>query len=198
MNYKVLITALLSLSFHSTSFAECNLKVAKAAGQYLAVLEKEKLRRYQNNSVCEVLSYEFWNCTEKQKSKLNVAFNAKEVLGNYCHPHLPPPKNYISKEQYMKGADLYSWQDYSGYVWMAILPGTNRTRSTKELIESKVSPGYIKLEIKNIPSKSKITWNNLVSIEDKSNLEFSLPNDKTIKEIMKSGEQADIDITVIR
>ena len=41
----------------------------------------------------------------------------------------------------MKGADLYSWRDQSGYVWYALLPGTNRVKSTKELIESKISPG---------------------------------------------------------
>lgn len=198
MNYTKPIISLLCLSLGSTSFADCNLKVAAAAGQYLATLEEAKLTKYQNNSVCEVLSYEFWNCTEKQKSKLKSAFNLKEVLGNYCQPHLPPPKNTIAKEQFLKGADIYSWRDHSGYLWYALLPGTNRTKSTKELTESRVSPGFLKQELKNLPSKTQLAWNNLVGVEDKSNLEFSLPDDKTLKDILKSAETVDLQITIVK
>ena len=148
--------------------------------------------------MCEVLNYEFWNCTEKQKSKLKSAFNLREVLGNYCQPHLPSPKNTIDKAQFMKGADLYSWRDHSGYVWYALLPGTNRNKSAKEITESKVSPGYLKQELKNLPSKTQIAWNNLVAVEDKSNLEFTLPDDKTLKDIVKSAESVDLKITVVK
>ncbi len=198
MKYANLIASLLCLSLSSISFADCNLKVATAAGQYLAALEEAKLTKYQNNSVCEVLNYEFWNCTEKQKTKLKSAFNLKEVLENYCQPHLPPPKNTIQKEWFMKGADLYSWRDHSGYLWYALLPGTNRTKSTKELIESKVSPGYLKQELKTLPSKTEIAWNNLVSVDDKVNLVFSLPDDKTLKDILKSAELGNLKITVVK
>lgn len=198
MKYSKLIYPLSCLLFSSTSFADCNLKVATAAGKYLATLEEAKLTKYQNNSVCEVLDYEFWNCTEKQKSKLKSAFNLREVLGNYCQPHLPPPKNAIDKELFMKGADLYSWRDHSGYVWYALLPGTNRTKSIKELTKSKASPGYLKQEFKNLPSNTQITWNNIVTVEDKSKLEFSLPDDKTLNDIVNSAELANLKITVVK
>jgi hypothetical protein len=188
----------LCLFWGSYSFAECNLKVATAAGQYLASLEDANLRKYQNNSVCEVLNYEFWNCTEKQKSKLKSVFNLKEVLGNYCQPHLPPAKNTVDKNSFMKGAELYSWQDYSGYVWYALLPGTNRTKSTKELNEIKMSPGYLKQELKNIPLKTQISWNNLVTIDDKSNLEFTLPDEKAVRDIVKSAEQIGLKVIVVK
>lgn len=188
----------LYLFWGSYSFAECNLKVATAAGQYLASLEDANLRKYQNNSVCEVLNYEFWNCTEKQKSKLKSVFNLKEVLGNYCQPHLPPPKNTVDKDSFMKGAELYSWQDYSGYVWYALLPGTNRTKNTKELNEIKMSPGYLKQELKNIPLKTQISWNNLVTIDDKSNLEFTLPDEKAVRDIVKSAEQIGLKVIVVK
>ncbi len=192
------VVLLSNLWFSTAALADCNLKVATAAGQYLAALEEGKLTKYQNNSVCEVLNYEFWNCTEKQKTKLKSAFNLREVLGNYCQPHLPPPKNTLSNEQFMKGADLYSWRDHSGYTWYALLPGTNRTKNTKELTENKVSPGYLKQELKNLPSKTEITWNNLVSIDDKSDLEFSIPDDKTLRDILKSAEQGNLKITVVK
>lgn len=198
MKYTNLTAFLLCLSFSLTSFADCNLKVATAAGQYLATLEEANLRMYQNNSVCEVLNYEFWNCTEKQKSKLKSAFNLREVLGNYCQPHLPPPKNAIAKDQFMKGGDLYSWRDASGYVWYALLPGTNRNKTTKELTESKVSPGYLKQELKNLPAETQLAWNNLDRLEDKTNLEFSLPDDKTLKDILKSAKTANLQITVVK
>ena len=198
MKNSKLIYPLLCLLFSSTAFADCNLKVATAAGQYLATLEEAKLTKYQNNSVCEVLNYEFWNCTEKQKTKLKSAFNLREVLGNYCQPHLPPPKNDIDKEHFMKGADLYSWQDHSGYVWYALLPGTNRSKSAKEIMESKVSPGYLMQELKNLPPKTQIAWNNLVTVVNKSALEFSLPDEKTQKDIMKSAELADLKISVVK
>lgn len=193
-----LLSLVLYLSLGSYSFAECNLKVATAAGQYLAALENAKLRKYQNNSTCEVLYYEFWNCTEKQKSKLKSAFNLKEVLGNYCQPHLPPPKNTIDKDNFMKGAELYSWQDYSGYVWYALLPGTNRTKSAKELNENKTSPGYLKQELRNIPSKTQIVWNNLAAIEDKSSLDFRFPEEKTVKDLEKSAEQVGLKVIVVK
>ncbi|MFN8847705.1 MAG: hypothetical protein ACK5W9_12715 [Bdellovibrionales bacterium] len=189
---------ILCLLFGSYSLAECNLKVATAAGQYLAALEEAKLRKYQNNSTCEVLNYEFWNCTEKQKSKLKSAFNLKEVLGNYCQPHLPPPKNAIDKDYFMKGAELYSWQDYSGYVWYALLPGTNRSKNAKDLNENKTSPGYLKQELKNIPPKTQIVWNNLSAIEDKSSLDFSIPDEKTVKDIVKNAEQAGLKVIVVK
>lgn len=188
----------LCLLCSSYSFAECNLKVATAAGQYLASLEDANLRKYQNNSVCEVLNYEFWNCTEKQKTKLVSAFNLKEVLGNYCQPHLPPPKNAVDKNSLMKGAELYSWQDYNGYVWYALLPGTNRSKNTKELIEIKMSAGYLKQELKNIQLKTQISWNNLITIDDKSNLDFTLPGENAVRDIVKSAEQVGSKIIIVK
>ncbi len=198
MDHYKLVFSLLCFLFASTSFADCNLKVATAAGQYLAALEEAKLTKYQNNTVCEVLNYEFWNCTENQKSKLKSAFNLREVLGNYCQPHLPSPKNSIDKAQFMKGADLYSWQDRSGYFWYALLPGTNRTKSTKELIERKMSPGFLKQELSHLPANTEIAWNSLVTIQDKSNLEFSLPDDKTLKDILKNAKAVDLQITIAK
>lgn len=179
-------------------FAECNIKVAIAAGQYLAVLEVAKLTKYQNNSVCEVLNYEFWNCTERQKSQLKSAFNLKEVLGNYCQPHLPPPKNSIDNDAFMKGTDLYSWRDYNGYIWYALLPGTNRTKTTKEIIENKISPGLLKREIQNLPLKIHISWNTLATIEDKANIELILPDKKTQKEIQNAAGQRKIEVRIDR
>lgn len=197
MKYLNFFSLGLCFLFGSYSFAECNLKVATAAGQYLAALEDANLRKYQNNSICEVLNYEFWNCSEKQKSKLNSAFNLKEVLGNYCQPHLPPPKNAIDKNSFMKGAELYSWQDYSGYVWYALFPGTNRAKNAKELNERKTSPGFLKKELKNIPSKTQIVWKRFSTIEDKASMNFILPEEKTVTDIIKSAEQVGLKIIVV-
>jgi len=198
MKHAPITIAIAVVFFNSISGADCNLKVATAAGRYLAALEEAKLTKYQNNSACEVLSYEFWNCTEKQKSKLKSAFNPIEVLGNYCQPHLPPAPSAIDKVQFTKGAELYSWRDRGGYVWYALLPGTNRTKGTKELTDSKVSPGYLKQVLKSLPSKTPVLWNNLVGVDDKSTLEFSLPDDKTLKEILKSAELAGLQITIVK
>ncbi len=169
-----------------------------AAGQYLAPLEEANLSKYQNNSVYEVLSYEFLNCAEKQKKKLKSVINIKEVLGNYCQPHLPPPRNASSKDQFMKGADLYSWREQSGYVWYAILPETNRSKNEKELTENKISPGFLKQELQNIPARTEIAWNNLAGLEKVSNLELMLPDGTTLQEILKSAEMANLNVTVIK
>lgn len=198
MKHAPIVIAISVIFFSSISGAECSLKVATAAGRYLAALEQAKLTKYQNNSVCEVLSYEFWNCTEKQKSKLKSAFNLIEVLGNYCQPHLPPAPSAIDKVQFMKGAELYSWRDQGGYVWYALLPGTNRTKAAKELTDSKVSPGYLKQVLKSLPAKTPVLWNNLVGVDDKSALEFSLPDDTTLKEILKSAELVGLQITIVK
>lgn len=198
MRFFNLFSLVLCFFLGSASFAECNLKVATAAGQYLAALEDAKLTKYQNNSICEVLNYEFWNCTEKQKSKLKSAFNLKVVLGHYCQPHLPPPKNANDKDYFMKGAQLYTWKDFSGYVWYALLPGTNRTKNASELNENKTSPGYLKQELKNIPAKTQIVWNNLSTIEDKSGLDFIIPDEMTVKDIVKSAEQSGLKVNIVK
>lgn len=198
MKYTKLISSLLIVLSSSISIADCNLKVAIAAGQYLEVLERSELRRYQNNSVCEVLDYEFWSCSETQIKKLESTLNIKEILGNYCQPHLPPPKNAINKDHFMKGADLYSWREPSGYVWYSLLPGTNRNKSVKEITENKVTVGYLKVELKKLPKKTYITWNNLVGVEDKSSMEFTFPENKTVKEIVKSAEAKDLNISIIK
>ena len=66
--------ALLFYPLTNLALAQCNLKVAKAAGQYLAELEKAGLTKYQNNSVCEALDYEFWSCSKSQKATLDKSF----------------------------------------------------------------------------------------------------------------------------
>lgn len=189
---------LLCFVFGPASYAECNLKVATAAGQYLATLEEAKLTKYQDTSVCEVLNYEFGNCTEKQKTKLNSAFNFKEVLGNYCQPHLPAPKNNIDKSHFSKGAELYSWREPNGYIWFALLPGTNRTKSAKELATIKGGAGSLKEELKSLSPHTQVTWNNIVTVEDKSGLEFTLPDEKSLKEIVNTAEFAKLKITVVK
>ncbi len=63
---------ILSLFFTINVSADCNLKMAVAAGTYLNELEKAKLTSYQNNSACEVLSYEFWNCERMAPENLRT------------------------------------------------------------------------------------------------------------------------------
>lgn len=183
------------LAFGLNVFAECNLKVATPAGQYLEALEKAHLTKYQNNSVCEVLSYEHSNCTKEQKAQLAKAFNIKEVLYNYCQPHLPPPRDVISKEHLMKGADLYSWKDYQGYYWYALLPGTNAQKDTKQLIENKLTEGELKQTLGTLPAETDVFWNSLSALKDKNSLEFSYPSAKVLKEIKDKALQAKIKLT---
>lgn len=188
LKIKIVIQLTFILLFASRSYAECNLELAKASGTYLSELEKLKLQKYQNNSVCEVLSYEFWNCTDAQKIKLNQAFKVKEVLGSYCGPHLAPPKYPISKNDFMKGISLFSWKDEGGYFWYALLPGTNRLKTSKELLDYKVSEGYLKETLKNLQENIDVSWNNLIEISDKEKLEFSLPEKKKIDEIKRMAK----------
>lgn len=55
MKHAPIVIAIAVIFFSSISGADCSLKVATAAGRYLAALEQAKLTKYQNNSVCEVL-----------------------------------------------------------------------------------------------------------------------------------------------
>ena len=184
----------------STSFADCDLKVATSAGQYLEALEKAELRKYQNSSVCEVLSYEFNNCSKKQKKVLASHFNLKEVLGNYCQPLLPPPRNHSYKDIPMKGIELFSWQEPYGYIWYTLLPGTNRLKRVEELTGSKMNLGQLIEEIAFLPPKTEITWNNLVVVEDegKSKVTFLLPDEKVKKTILKKAAASKLKIAIVR
>lgn len=185
------------LFFGFNSFAECNLKLASVAGQYLAELEKARLQKYQNNSVCEVLDYELANCSDSQKEKLKKDFDYIEVWGNYCQPHLPPPKNALSKDYFIKGADLFSWQDQSGYYWYSVLPGTNRLKKMKEIVENKISEGALKEMFKQIPEDTDIHWNSMYQMNDKKkNIEFSLPPKKALDGIKTKASQAKLKLQI--
>jgi hypothetical protein len=170
--------------------------MASAASQYINELEKSGLQKYQNNSVCEVLSYEFSDCSQSEKTKLERAFNTREVLTNYCQPHLPPPKNSVDANLYMKGADLYSWKDQSGFQWYTLLPGTNRQKTTKELIENKMSFGLLKESLSRLSAHTEIAWNNLAQVDDKKNLEFSLPAKVDLSEIQAKSNQAKLKLNI--
>jgi hypothetical protein len=85
--FVALVFFLLSLSVH----ASCNLDLAMASGRYLTELEKAKLQEYQGGGACKILDGEFRKCTRNQKKKLSSLLDLKEVLGNICMPHLPPP-----------------------------------------------------------------------------------------------------------
>ena len=65
--------------------------MAVASGKYMEELEKAKLQKYQGEGACKVLDIEYKKCTKEQQTSLAKSFNLREVLGNICMPHLPPP-----------------------------------------------------------------------------------------------------------
>ncbi len=168
--------------FTNLTWATCNVDLAKSSGRYLVELEKVKLRSYQNSSTCEVLDQELSNCSKGQLAKIEKSFNVKNVLHNYCQPHLPPYP-VTNKKQFVKGADLFSWKEHEGYYWYAILPGTNRLKTSKEILAKKLSYRYLKAKLEQLPPNIEINWNNLVTVDDKRNLEFSAPSKKIVDQI---------------
>ena len=163
-------------------WAQCNLNLIKASANYIIELENAKLRSYQNSSVCEVLDQEFGSCSKSLMSKLENTLNIKEVLGNYCQPHLPPYPS-TNKEHFLKGAQLFSWKESEGYYWYAILPKTNHQISGNEIMENKIS--YVRLLVKlgQLPSDIHIYWNSLSFVDNKSNIRFSLPAKAIVKKV---------------
>ncbi len=180
----------------SMAFADCNLNLVIAAGKYIEELEKAKLTKYQNKSVCEVLDYEIGQCSNTQKVKLGKAFNVNEVHRNYCQPHLPPPSHPLIQEDFMKGAALYSWRDFQGFQWYALLPGTNRMMTTKELIAAKSNEWQLRKKFKELQQSTEISWNNLVGVEDKQNLEFLRPNKAVVNRLTKAAADAKLKILI--
>lgn len=186
----------LALFASQPSLAECNFDVALASGRYIAELEKAELRRYQNNSVCEVLDNEVSSCSEGQLAKLQKAFDIKEVRGNYCQPHLPQPRTPPAKDAFLKGAELYSWKEYAGYHWFALLPGTNRQKTTKELIANRITRAVLKQILQNLRPSTDVTWNNLARIDDRQKLDFSVPNEAARSEIIEAAKKAQVGLKV--
>lgn len=170
--------------------ADCNLNLTIASGKYIEELEKAKVTKYQNNSVCEVLDYEIGKCSASQMTKVAKAFNVKEVHRNFCQPHLPPPQGALDKDQFMKGAELYSWKDFQGFHWYALLPGTNRKKSTTEVLAAKSNEWSLQEKLKQLPPQTEISWNNLALIDDQQNLEFSVPSQNVIREVTTSAVSA--------
>lgn len=70
----------------------CNMSLAYASGKYLLELESAGLGQYQGGGACNILDAEFRKCTPKQKARLMHNLEIREILGNICMPHLPPPK----------------------------------------------------------------------------------------------------------
>jgi hypothetical protein len=192
---KHLLLFFLVAAWSAAGFANCNYGLAEASGKYLVELEKAKLRKYQNNSVCEVLDQEIANCSADQIKKLKNTYDVDEVRGNYCQPHLPPYQS-TDREQFMKGADLFSWQEDEGYIWFAIFPGTNRLKTTKEITNSKISYSHLREKLTHLPANTQISWNNLGSIDDKQKLNFSIPNKKTVERLREIASESKLTLLI--
>ncbi len=95
----------------------------------------------------------------------------------------------------MKGAELFSWKDHNGYPWYALLPGTNRLKTTKEITDNKVTSDYLMEVILNLPPGTEVSWNNLGAVEDRKNLEFSIPA-TVASELNARAAQAKIKLVV--
>ncbi len=186
MKLLLLILVFLPLSF---SYSACNLELAQASGKYLELLESASLRSYQNRSVCEVLDQEIAACTKKQMAKIEKQFNPKIILGSYCQPHLPPYPS-TNKEQFLKGAELYSWKENEGYFWYSLLPGTNRQKSASEIKANKMSYRYLLAKIEQLPPKIIITWNHETSNNEEEALNLSLPDQSKVKAIKSQIERS--------
>ncbi len=173
------------------AWADCHIEVARTAGKYLLELEKAKLRSYQDNSVCEVLDRELEECSKVQLADLEKTFDVKEVLGIYCQPHLPPYP-MTDKAQFLKGADLFSWKETDGYYWYAVLPGTNRLKTIKEIRANRMSYSHLKVRLEQLPPNTDITWNNLsaIDIEKKQSLNFSIPPQHVVEKIKTDSIKA--------
>lgn len=177
----------------TVALAACNLKLAMAAGTFLAELEKLSLTKYQDNNVCEVLNYEFWSCSKEQQSQLKKTFNLNEVLFNYCQPHLPAPQPFV-KDSFMKGADFYSWKDFNGYIWFALLPGTNAQKTTKEITNARLNWHHAKELLVKLPMNTIMSWNNLATVSDKEKLQFMYPPKELVTEIKMTASSSQVDL----
>lgn len=181
--YSVLLLSLLS----SFSRAECNFNLAKASGQYLLELEQAKKRSYQNSSVCEVFSQELEDCTKTQLNQLQKVMNSKEILGNYCQPHLPPYP-MLDKALFAKGAKLFSWKENEGYFWYALIPDNNRKKLNKnkgvsDIMENKMSFTYLVAVLEQLPANINLYWNKPLAHDSAKELQLSFPSDLVFKKI---------------
>ncbi|MCB0422905.1 MAG: hypothetical protein KDD61_18030 [Bdellovibrionales bacterium] len=190
---KSILIALLFLPI--ASWAKCNTKLAKASGIYLQELETAHLPKYQSLGACEVLDRELANCSKKQIAKLNKSFNVKEVRGNYCQPYLPPYPS-VDKDHFLKGAELFSWKEPGGYIWYALLPGTNRRKSSDELKKHRISYLYLEETVKQLPPQIEISWNFTHSVSDPSRLEFILPLKDKVESLSAKAKSSQINLKI--
>lgn len=194
---KLILFVFFQIILTNNANANCNLNLVKATGKYIEELEKAKIVKYQNISVCEVLDYEIGKCSKIQSSELKKAFNIQAVHRNYCQPFLPPPESAPDKELFMKGADLFSWKDFQGFQWYALLPGTNRPKTTKELTDVKNSEWHLLQKLQQLPPRIDVNWNNLVTIQDKKNLDFSYPPPEVVKGIEQNAAKANLKLNIL-
>lgn len=185
---------LLSFFFSNFVFADCNYKVAESASQYLNELEKANLQKYQNSSVCEVLTNETERCSKEQIAELNNKANLKKTLGDYCEAYRKTAKAEASKNKWSKGAELLSWQDRNGIYWFALLPGTNRLKNTDEIVSNKVSSGNVRDELAKLPPKTHVVWNNVVKDEARKKLDFTFPPESVATGIRQEAQRAQLDL----
>lgn len=194
---KVILFVIFQIILTNNAIANCNLNLVIASGKYIEELDKSKIYKYVNNSVCEVLDYEIGKCSKTQSAELKKAFNVHAVHRNYCQPHLPPPESAPDKKLFMKGADLFSWNDFQGFQWYALLPGTNRTKTTKELTDVKNSEWHLIQKLQQLPPQTEVNWNNLVTIQDKKNLNFSYPPSGVVKAIEQNAVKANLKLKIL-
>ena len=94
-------------------------------------------------------------------------------------------------EKFVKGAELYSWQDPTGAWLFAILPGTDVFKPD-ELIKKTENQlkgqGALEKRFMSLAEGESVTW-----VERKG---FPLPDEKTIGHVVSSAKKAKVDLHV--
>jgi hypothetical protein len=91
----------------------------------------------------------------------------------------------VHASTWMKGADLYSWKESTGQVWYALLPGTNRTKHSEELLNAKITSSELISKLKQMPKNTDVSWNNSVGFDNTASLKLTLPSKSESRVIKK-------------
>lgn len=91
----------------------------------------------------------------------------------------------VFASSWMKGADIYSWKESTGYIWYALLPGTNRLKISDELMKAKMTSAEFINHLNKIPKETYVSWNNSVALDNQDSLKLILPPKEELNRIKK-------------
>jgi hypothetical protein len=104
------------------------------------------------------------------------------AVSSRAEPAPTPEPGVGSVSPAFKGYELYSWQDEAGRWLYALLPGTNRLKSSQEIHNGRIAESELRDTLRKLPPGETVTWCPPPNLT--TDIVFALPPDPVVRDLL--------------